>query len=80
MTGPQHTRYLIACRMMQTICSRYSHPCTINVGNWLVWFTFPININISESTLAEWTSILSKYSKISYVLKVENNQFKVEVQ
>jgi len=79
MTGPQHTRWLIAGRMMQVLCSHYSIQCSVGVAGWYVYFTFQKNITLSSSTLSQWSEIINKYKSIYYELSLENDYYKVKI-
>jgi hypothetical protein len=78
MTGEQHTRYLIATRMMSAYHSRYHKPLVLNHFYHSTYFIMETDV-LSESLVSEWTDIVGKYKKRNFKIQIENGQFKIEV-
>lgn len=79
MTGEQHTRYLIACRMMGAYHARYHKPLTITHFYHSTYFVITETTVLSESLVSEWTDIVGKYKKRNFNIQIVNGQFKIEV-
>lgn len=78
-TGDQHTRYLIATRMMESICQRYNVPVQVLCSNYYVTVILPERIELSSSILSEFSDIINRYVKFRYTLKLVNNHFEIRI-
>lgn len=80
MTGPRHTRFLIASKMIEPLVERYSKmEVVIKANHFDVEFTFPGHYILSESVLREWCNILEKYKRIHYSVEFKDEKWKVTV-
>lgn len=79
-TGDQHTRYLIATRMMESTCQRYSAGVHLLCSNFSTSFTLPEGINSLPGTLlSEYADIIGKYKRFSFQVRFENNRIIVRI-
>jgi len=78
-TGDQHTRYLIATRMMESICQRYNVPVQVLCNHFYVTVIIPEHVELSSSILSEFSDIINRYTKFYYTLKLVNNHFEIRI-
>jgi len=79
-TGQQHTRFLIAGRMIESFCQRYNLPATIQSSNYYLTFFLPERVELSSSMLSEWSDIIGKYRTFNYKISViEGGKYAVRI-
>lgn len=78
-TGPQHAKFLIAARFMESFCQRYSLDCNVACSNWYVTIKLPPQVELSSSMLSEWSDIINKYRTINYTIKFVTDHFEVKI-
>lgn len=78
-TGQQHTRFLIAAKMIESFCQRSNLHASIHSSTYYLTFYLPEQAGLHSSMLAEWSDIIGKYKNFSYKISIMNNQYAIRI-